>query len=489
MAPPRTIVTTDPELDDLNSMLRFLLYSNEVEILGLVYASSRFHYAGDPDAGVAPHRWPAEGDRLHIDEAVDAYAQVYDRLRVHAEGYPSPGHLRSLIAMGNVAQEGEYATDTPGSLLIREALLADDPRRLFVQVWGGPATLASALRSIQTEFEGTDGWDALHARISAALVITAFWEQDASFAEYIRPNWPAVEFRDMATMAWGYGTRRSVLAEHHHYLAPDWTRQNVSEVGPMGAAYRVWGDGKFMAPGDTEDYFGHAGKTADELRAQGYEVWIDPEPAGAFISEGDSSTFALLVDNGLRAHEDPTWGGWGGRQVRSDTDPHTWTNHLVLGPPDAVPEPPAASLDAGPDGEPRRDYAAARWWEFIQRDFAARLRWSVTERYADANHHPVVAVQGDLDRTVSAGDEVRVVAEASDPDGDSLSARWWQYREAGTYPGEVALESSWSAAGLSCSFVVPDDARAGQTIHVLLEVTDVGAPALTRWQRVVVTIG
>jgi len=32
---PRTIVTADPELDDLNSMIRFLLYANEVEIKGL----------------------------------------------------------------------------------------------------------------------------------------------------------------------------------------------------------------------------------------------------------------------------------------------------------------------------------------------------------------------------------------------------------------------------------------------------------------------
>jgi hypothetical protein len=44
---PRTIVTADPELDDLNSMIRFLLYSNEVEVAGLIYASSRFHWRGD----------------------------------------------------------------------------------------------------------------------------------------------------------------------------------------------------------------------------------------------------------------------------------------------------------------------------------------------------------------------------------------------------------------------------------------------------------
>jgi hypothetical protein len=38
-AAPRTVITTDPELDDLNSMLRLLLYSNEINIVGLIYSS------------------------------------------------------------------------------------------------------------------------------------------------------------------------------------------------------------------------------------------------------------------------------------------------------------------------------------------------------------------------------------------------------------------------------------------------------------------
>ena len=47
---PRTIVTTDPELDDSNSLVRFLLYSSEVETEGLIYASSQFHWRGDGKA-------------------------------------------------------------------------------------------------------------------------------------------------------------------------------------------------------------------------------------------------------------------------------------------------------------------------------------------------------------------------------------------------------------------------------------------------------
>src|SRR5215203_5929469 len=44
---PRTIVTTDGEVDDQDSFIRLLLYSNEFNIQGLVYSSSQWHYKGD----------------------------------------------------------------------------------------------------------------------------------------------------------------------------------------------------------------------------------------------------------------------------------------------------------------------------------------------------------------------------------------------------------------------------------------------------------
>ncbi len=44
---PRNVVTADPELDDNNSLIRFLLYSSDLQIEGLVYASSQFHWKGD----------------------------------------------------------------------------------------------------------------------------------------------------------------------------------------------------------------------------------------------------------------------------------------------------------------------------------------------------------------------------------------------------------------------------------------------------------
>src|SRR5262247_2718182 len=44
---PRVVVTADPELDDSNSLVRYLLYSSDYQTEGLIYASSQFHWKGD----------------------------------------------------------------------------------------------------------------------------------------------------------------------------------------------------------------------------------------------------------------------------------------------------------------------------------------------------------------------------------------------------------------------------------------------------------
>src|SRR5438105_692557 len=44
---PRVVVTADPELDDSNSLVRYLLYSTDFQTEGIIYASSGFHWKGD----------------------------------------------------------------------------------------------------------------------------------------------------------------------------------------------------------------------------------------------------------------------------------------------------------------------------------------------------------------------------------------------------------------------------------------------------------
>ena len=77
------------------------------------------------------------------------------------------------------------------------------------------------------------------------------------------------------------------------------------------------------------------------------------------------------------------------------------------------------------------------------------------------------------------------VVGSSDPDGDKLSYSWWPYREPGTYKGEVPVHDAERAVA---SIQVPADAKAGETMHLVCEVTDSGKPPLTRYARVIVTV-
>ncbi len=127
----------------------------------------------------------------------------------------------------------------------------------------------------------------------------------------------------------------------------------------------------------------------------------------------------------------------------------------------------------------------ARFFAAAQNDFAARLKWSVSSKFADANHASKVSVKGPLEITARAGATVKLQGEVSDPDHNAVKTTWWQYNDAGTYPGDIALAD---AAALATTFRVPDDAAAGQTIHIILEATDNGTPALTRYQRVIARV-
>lgn len=463
--PARIIVTTDPELDDLNSMLRLLLYSNEIDIAALVYTSSEFHHAGDAKRGIAPHRWPMPGARMHIDRAVDAYAQAYVNLVRHDPRYPHPDSLRSIVAVGNIADVGDTLAPTAGSDLVRDVLLADAPGKVFAQAWGGTNTIARALMSIEEEFRDTDRWDEVYSLIVGRTVITGFGEQDGTFSSYIRPTWPELEFRNIVTAAWGYFAWDVVPDDAQEYLSAEWMRTHVSNVGPIGGAYRVWGDGEQMAAGfDPEDYFGVADATVEGLIGQGYKFWAPLRPQGSWISEGDSSNFAMHIDNGLRNAEHPSFGGWGGRQQPDENDPHGWRSVGL------VPWTPGSPIiDAGEVGQ---------WFGAYQRDLAARLLWSVTPEFSDANHAPRVEAD-ELDRTVAPGDQVRWDLAVTDPDGDAVEVTARQQQGP---PSVVHLD------GLSLTVDVPHDAAAGSQIHVIVEAVDDGLPALTGYARFVLTV-
>ena len=140
-------------------------------------------------------------------------------------------------------------------------------------------------------------------------------------------------------------------------------------------------------------------------------------------------------------------------------------------------------MGMGMGSAPRRfspDFIPTLW-----NDFAARMKWSVTPNFKDANHKPTVKVEGPLDLTARPGDTVKLSASTWDPDNNAVSVKWLQYKSAGTYPGDISITNP---NALTASLQVPADAEVGATIQVLIEATDNGTPPLTHYQQIVITV-
>lgn len=157
----RTVITTDGEVDDMNSVIRFLLYSNEMDLSGIVLTSSVYHYAGDEKAGIKPFRWTGT---QWVTDMIDAYGEIYPNLIKHAEGYPKPEYIKSVTKIGNISNKGEMDKETEGSNFLKALFLDNDKRDLYVQTWGGTNTTARALKSIEDEYKNTDQWETIRKK-------------------------------------------------------------------------------------------------------------------------------------------------------------------------------------------------------------------------------------------------------------------------------------------------------------------------------------
>ncbi|MFN8256548.1 MAG: DUF1593 domain-containing protein [Bacteroidales bacterium] len=495
---PRIVVTADPELDDNNSLIRFLLYSSDMEIEGLVYASSGFHWKGDGKGTkwYVPGReysrfgldtcpctsWRWDKNERFIHNAVDAYAKVYSNLKLHNPNYPSPDLLKSKIRYGNIEFDGDISKDTPGSDLIKSLMLDDKPGQLFITAWGGQSTIARALKSIREQFGYTTEWEAIKKKISRKVVLLPSGDQDDTYAGYIKPNWPEIEYRQFqGGPNYGYGAQLGARPADSVYLTSKWMKENITSRGPLGALYRVWGDGKQMVKGDVMDYFGLSGYTNEQLKKLGYAVWMPVQEAGSWLGEGDNHTFMNMPGNGLRAYEDASFGGWGGRQLNS---PGMQSFSFQLS--DSASRELVNTMGnlTSQMNKSADQIAFPNFFPAAQNDFAARLKWSVTPKYTDANHEPAVTIEGPLSFMASAGEKIRLNAAVSDPDGDKVTVKWWQFR-VGSYPNQVLVVN---AESLKAEVIIPADALAGQTIHFIFEATDNGTPAITRYQRVIITV-
>jgi hypothetical protein len=448
--PARMIVLTDigAEADDTESTVRLLLYSDVIDIQGLIATTSIWRGTPAPEL---------------IRQVIRAYASVHGNLLQHDPNYPTAESLEAIVKHG-LAEYGMKGVgagkDSEGSDWIIRTLEQDDNRPLWVTVWGGPNTLAQALYKLRATKTPPE-----LDRLIAKLRVYTISDQDDS-GPWIRKNFPKLFYivspsGDYAAGTWE-GINAVIPGIDNSSISNKWLAEHIQQGhGPLGAAY----------------------------------------PDVAYGMEGDTPSWLALIPNGLGDPEHPDWGGWGGRYELYQpeipvTDPKTFIGGIPIEPEtrpiwtNAVDDytPPVMGAYGRailPGDKSFRDFKATiwRWRDDFQNDFAARMAWT-TKPYKQANHSPVIVLDQPAAITVRSGNHFGLSAHATDPDGDSLTYFWFQYPEAGSYKGHIEM----GAADMPGVYLAAPKVDKPETIHFIVRVSDKGSPPISRYRRVIVTV-
>jgi len=207
-----------------------------------------------------------------------------------------------------------------------------------------------------------------------------------------------------------------------------------------------------------------------------------------------------LVNKGMFDINNQHWGGWGGRfSVEKEKD--IWSGYEEV----RIEEEKVAPFyvynevaDHWKNPESGKEYNSAeaavwRWRRAMYNDFQCRMDWCISS-FEESNHNPVAVINMDNSDNI-----IRIKAEAKqvltfdasasfDPDNDALEMKWWQYKEAGTYTGDLNLEYATPGNQLKTRVKIPENAS-GKQVHIILEVIDQNPVAsLYDYRRIVVDV-
>ncbi|MBL7873630.1 MAG: DUF1593 domain-containing protein [Cyclobacteriaceae bacterium] len=446
----RVIILSDIEAepDDIESFVRLVLYSNVIDIKGMIATTSIWHKNRvDPES---------------IRKVVHAYGKVQPNLIKHEAGFPDEKTLLSLVKQGlpKYGMQGVGdGKDSEGSNWIIKILEEKDERPLWISVWGGSNTLAQALDKIKKTKSKEEA-----KKLISKLRVYAISDQDDS-GIWIRNNFPELFYivspaDDYGSATWS-AINTFVKGINNETISNSWLAQNIQQGhGPLGVEY----------------------------------------PDVAWGMEGDTPSFLNLIPNGLSDPEHPEWGGWGGRyelykpdfakQKKGNSgvpfEPETreiWTDAVDSYYP-YTPGEYGRAVRKDTISFTNNKATLWRWRDDFQNDFAARMDWCV-KPYEEANHHPVILLSHPEQFTVKSGEGFSLDGfNSTDPDGDNLSFLWFHYPEVSSYKKIIQV----GAENVHGVYITAPKVEKKETLHFILKLSDKGTPALTRYKRVIVTV-
>jgi hypothetical protein len=252
---------SDP--DDLQSLVRFLVYSDDFRVEALIASSGTL-------ANVA--------NKKNLLDMIEQYAKVEGELRLNDPAYPTSDYLRQRTYQGLSQSWGKPAEQIIGDGKDTEAsdaiirLVDGSSEPTWFAFWGGSRELAQAIWRVKKD-RPADALGTFLSKIRVYLIA----HQDGT-AKWLEDNFPDLFIitSDRSYLGMAYGGDPSLSSG-------DWVEKNVrSGHGPLGQAYPAltW-SGK---PG---------------------------------MQEGDTPSFLYLLSaiKGLNDPGDPTQGSWGGRFV------------------------------------------------------------------------------------------------------------------------------------------------------------------------------
>lgn len=467
----RVLITTDMEVDDANGIMLTLLFSNEVDIAGLVWTAGMWHFNGDggkttlgeviqevntkydakltyktgngvPNADRLFEFRPAEPNRIM--RLIDVnYRTDYEWLSQNDPDYPDPDYLLSLYKEGNIQFEGDVREATEGSEWIKQCILDDDPRTLYITHWGGSNTTCKALLDIYDEYHGTDKWDAILKKIVNKVVFESTGEDNCWDGFEINKKFPGLKIGGTPVGFSNFGSY-GVPTNADPEVLPYYKGAYLTDAFKLNHGMLT---GEIHLVGDGQVIYGEPYVAQYGLKT--YVHWAELKP---YYSNSSYLSFV------------PRWD-----MERYDWLCNQWTNFYV----DFGQRSDAGIL-------PLTDNQRLI---ILFEELAARADWSCMPA-VECNHAPVVSAASDVDFTVKAGDTVKVAGTAIDPDGDKLVITW----DAGgkDYKGTQSL--TVTGDNETAQFKVPTDAVAGDQFAVTMLVKDDAVRPMTRMVQFIITV-